>query len=89
MNKENIRELISKLSKNFKNKEIIIIFNGAIEFTITMKNIRFFVTRNVIIIVDENDKEFKLDPFYIEDIKYSNHTITFEIEGDLKMRIED
>lgn len=81
MNKEEVKELINTLSKNFKKKEINIIFNGAIEFIITMKNIKFFVTRDIIIIVDENDKEFRIDPFYIDDIEFKNNTIKFEMEG--------
>lgn len=80
MNKEEIRELISKLSKDFKKKEIYIIFEGAIEFTIKMKNIKFFVTKDIIIIIDENDKEFRIEPHYIDNIEYQNNTIKFEME---------
>ena len=81
MKKEEVKELINTLSKNFKKKEINIIFSGAIEFIITMKNIKFFVTRDIIIIVDDNDKEFRIDPFYIDDIEFKNNTIKFEMEG--------
>ena len=62
MKKEEVKELINTLSKNFKKKEINVIFSGAIDFIITMKNIKFFVTRDIIIIVDDNDKEFRIDP---------------------------
>lgn len=81
MDKEEMKELISKLSKDFKKKEINIIFSGAIEFIITMKNIKFFITRDIIIIVDENDKEFRIDPYYIDDIEFKNNTIKIEMEG--------
>ena len=80
MNKEEIKELISKLSKDFKKKEIYIIFEGAIEFTIKMKNIKFFVTKDIIIIIDENDKEFRIEPHYIDNIEYRNNTIKLEME---------
>lgn len=80
MKKEEVKELINTLSKNFKKKEINIIFSGAIEFIITMKNIKFFVTRDIIIIVDDNDKEFRIDPYYINDIEYKNNTIKLEME---------
>lgn len=81
MDKEQIKEIINILSKNFKNKEINIIFSGTIEFTLKMKNIKFFITRDIIIIVDENDKEFHIDPYYIDDIEFKNNTIKFEKEG--------
>lgn len=81
MDKEQIKEIINILSKNFKNKEINIIFGGAIEFTLKMKNIKFFITRDIIIIVDENDKEFRIDPYYIDDIEFKNNTIKIEMEG--------
>ena len=80
MKKEEVKELINTLSKNFKKKEINVIFSGAIDFIITMKNIKFFVTRDIIIIVDDNDKEFRIDPYYINDIEYKNNTIKLEIE---------
>lgn len=80
MKKEEVKELISKLSKNFKKKEINIIFNGAIECVITMKNIKFFVTKDIIIIVSDDDREFRIDPYYINDIEYRNNTIRFEME---------
>ena len=80
MNKEEMKELISKLSKDFKKKEIYIIFEGAIEFTIKMKNIKIFVTKDIIIIIDENDKEFRIEPHYIDNIEYQNNTIKFEME---------
>lgn len=80
MKKEEVKELINTLSKNFKKKEINVIFSGAIEFIITMKNIKFFVTRDIIIIVDDNDKEFRIDPYYINDIEYKNNTIKLEME---------
>ena len=65
---------------NFKRKEINIIFTGTIEFTITMKNIKFFVTKDIIIIVSDDDREFRIDPYYINDIEYRNKTIRFEME---------
>lgn len=80
MNKEEMKELISKLSKDFKKKEIYIIFEGAIEFTIKMKNIKFFVTKDIIIIVSDDDREFKIEPYYINDIEYKNNTIKLEME---------
>ena len=80
MKKEEVKELINKLSKDFKKKEINIIFSGAIEFTIKMKNIKFFVTKDIIIIVNEDDMEFRIDPYYINDIKYKNNTIEIEME---------
>lgn len=80
MNKEEIKELISKLSKDFKKKEIYIILEGAIEFTIKMKNIKFFVTKDIIIIVSDDDREFKIEPYYINDIEYKNNTIKLEME---------
>ena len=80
MKKEEVKELINTLSKNFKKKEINVIFSGAIDFIITMKNIKFFVTRDIIIIVDDNDKEFRIDPYYINDIEYKNNTIKLEME---------
>ena len=80
MKKEEVKELVSKLSKNFKKKEINIIFNGAIEFTITMKNIKFFVTKDIIIIVSDDDREFRIEPYYIKDIEYRNNNIKLEME---------
>lgn len=80
MKKEEVKELVSKLSKDFKNKEINIILDGAIEFTITMKNIKFFVTKDIIIIVSDDDRELRIDPFYINDIEYRNNTIKLEME---------
>lgn len=80
MNKEEMKELISKLSKDFKKKEIYIIFEGAIEFTIKMKNIKFFVTKDIIIIVSDDDREFKIEPYYINYIEYKNNTIKLEME---------
>lgn len=80
MKKEEVKELVSKLSKDFKRKEINIIFTGTIEFTITMKNIKFFVTKDIIIIVSDDDREFRIDPYYINDIEYRNNTIKFEME---------
>lgn len=80
MKREEVKELISKLSKDFKKKEINIIFTGAIEFTITMKNIKFFVTKDILIIVSDDDREFRIAPYYINDIEYRNNTIRFEME---------
>lgn len=80
MKKEEVKELVSKLSKDFKRKEINIIFTGTIELTITMKNIKFFVTKDIIIIVSDDDREFRIDPYYINDIEYRNNTIKFEME---------
>ncbi len=80
MNKEEMKELISKLSKDFKKKEIYIIFEGAIEFTIKMKNIKFFVTKDIIIIVSDDYREFKIEPYYINNIEYKNNTIELEME---------
>lgn len=80
MKKEEVNELVRKLSKNFKKKEINIIFNGAIEFTITMKNIKFFVTKDIIIIVSDDDREFRIEPYYIKDIEYRNNNIKLEME---------
>lgn len=80
MKKEEVKELVRKLSKNFKKKEINIIFNGAIEFTITMKNIKFFVTKDIIIIVSDDDREFRIEPYYIKDIEYRNNNIKLEME---------
>lgn len=80
MNKEEVKELVNTLSKKFKRKEINIIFTGAIEFTIKMKNIRFFVTRDIIIIVNEDDTEIRIEPFYIDDIDYTNNVIKLDME---------
>ena len=80
MNKEEVKELVNTLSKKFKRKEINIIFTGAIEFTIKMKNIRFFVTRDIIIIVNEDDTEIRIEPFYIDGIDYTNNVIKLDME---------
>lgn len=80
MKKEEVKELVRKLSKNYKKKEINIIFNGAIEFTITMKNIKFFVTKDIIIIVSDDDREFRIEPYYIKDIEYKHNNIKLEME---------
>ena len=80
MKKEEVKKLVDKLSKNFKRKEINIIFSGAIDFTIKMKNIKFFVTKDIIIIVNEDEKEFRVDPYYINNIEYKNKTIKLEME---------
>lgn len=80
MKKEEVKELVRKLSKNYKKKEINIIFNGAIEFTITMKNIKFFVTKDIIIIVSDDGREFRIEPYYIKDIEYRNNNIKLEME---------
>lgn len=89
MKKEEVKELVSKLSKKFKKKEINIIFNGAIEFVITMKNIKFFVTKDIIIIVSDDDREFRIDPYYINDIEYRNNTIKFEMEGYYTVQLDN
>ena len=52
MNKEEKEKLIKTLSKNFKNREIYVIFTGAIDYTITMNNIKFFITKDLIILVN-------------------------------------
>lgn len=80
MKKEEVKQIISILSKSFKNKEINIIFNGAVEFIITMKNIRFFVSRDIIIIVSDDDRELRIDPYYIDKMEFKNNRIKFEME---------
>ena len=89
MDKEQIKEIINILSKNFKNKEINIIFSGAIEFTLKMKNIKFFITRDIIIIVDENDQEFRIDPYYIDDIEFKDNTIKIEMVGYYRVQFDN
>lgn len=89
MKKEEVKKLIYMLSKDFKKKEINVIFTGAVECAIKMKNIRFFVTKDIIIIVSDDDTEFRIDPYYINDIEYKNSTIRFEMEGYYNIQIED
>lgn len=88
MDKEEKTKLIKTLSNNFKNKEIYVIFTGAIDYTVTMHNIKFFVTNDLIILVNDNDKELHIDPFYIEDIKYINNTIDIQMLGDYNISID-
>lgn len=90
MNKQEKERLIKMLSNNFKNKEIYIVFTGAISnYTIIMNNIKFFVTKDLIILVNEDDRELHIDPFYIEDIKYRNHTIKIEMTGEYSITIDN
>lgn len=90
MNKQEKERLIKTLSNNFKNKEIYVIFTGAISnYTITMNNIKFFVTKDLIILVNEDNRELHIDPFYIEDIKYTSHTIEVEMTGDYSLIIDN
>lgn len=89
INKEDREKLIETLSKKFKNKEIYLIFDGAIShYTITMNNIKFFVTKDLIVLVNEDDKELHIDPFYVEDIKYKNNTIKIEMAGDYSIILD-
>ena len=88
MDKEERTKLIKTLSNNFKNKEIYIIFTGAIDYTVTMHNIKFFVTNDLIILVNEDDRELHIDPFYIEDIEYTSATINIKMCGDYVITID-
>ena len=89
MKKEEVKQLITSLSRNFKRKEINIIFSGAIDFIITMKNIKFFVTKDIIIILDKNDNEFRVDTYYINNIKFKNNAIQLDMEGSYKIELDN
>ena len=88
MNKEEKEKLIKTLSKNFKNREIYVIFTGAIDYTITMNNIKFFITKDLIILVNEDDRELHIDPFYIEHIQYTKATIDLKMCEGYNIRID-
>ena len=88
INKEEKEKLIKTLSKNFKNREIYVIFTGALDYTITMNNIKFFITKDLIILVNEDDRELHIDPFYIEHILYNKDTIDLNICDGYIIRID-
>lgn len=89
MKKEVVEKLIKTLSKKFKRTELNLIFNGAIELIVKMKNIKFFVTKDIIIIIDEEGKELHIEPFYIDNIEFKNNNIKFEMEGDFTIQLEN
>ena len=89
MKEEIVEKLIKTLSKKFKRAELNLIFNGSIELIVKMKNIKFFVTKDIIIILDEEGKEFHIDPFFIDNISFRNNNIEFEMEGDYTIQLEN
>ena len=89
MKEEIVEKLIKTLSRKFKRTELNLIFNGSIELIIKMKNIKFFVTKDIIIILDESGKELHIEPFYIDNIEFRNNNIKFEMEGDYTIQLEN
>ena len=89
MKEEVVEKLIKTLSKKFKRTELNLIFNGAIELIVKMKNIKFFVAKDIIIIIDEEGKELHIESFYIDNIEFRNKNIKFEMEGDYTIQLEN
>ena len=89
MKEEIVEKLIKTLSRKLKRTELNLIFNGSIELIIKMKNIKFFVTKDIIIILDESGKELHIEPSYIDNIEFRNNNIKFEMEGDYTIQLEN
>lgn len=88
MKEEIVEKLIKTLSRKFKRTELNLIFNGAIELIVKMKNIKFFVTKDIIII-DDSGKELHIETFYIDNIEFRNNNVKFEMEGDYTIQLEN
>ena len=53
-----------------------------------MNNIKFFITKDLIILVNEDDRELHIDPFYIEHIQYTKATIDLKMCEGYNIRID-
>ncbi len=88
MNKEETKRIIKLLNEKFKNKEIYINITGAIETTVIIPNMKYFISKNTMIFSNGEQAEFKIDPYWIEEIKVTNKSVKIDMEGEYSINID-
>lgn len=88
MNKEETKRIIKLLNEKFKNKEIYINITGAIETTVIIPNMKYFISKNTIIFSNGEQAEFEIDPYWIEEIKVTNKSVKIDMEGGYSINID-
>ncbi len=88
MKEQDIERIIKIFNKNFRNKDILIIFEGSIETYIKMNNFKFLLTRDDMVLTDGKDKKLKIDLYWANNVKIQENRIEIDMESDYMICIE-
>ena len=88
MKEQDIERIIKIFNKNFRNKDILLIFEGSIETYIKMNNFKFLLTRDDMVLTDGKDKKLKIDLYWANNVKIQENRIEIDMESDYMICIE-
>lgn len=80
MNGTDILKIKNLLQDNFLNNKATICIQGAIEFTFSISNLQFFISKTLFILSNGEYQEFKIDTYWIDNIKIENNCIYLYME---------
>ncbi len=83
-----IKDIIKILNKDFKGKDVNIIFTGSLDTIIKLYNFRFYISKDTTIFSDKKGNELKIDNYWINNVIIKNNLIRFEFEGDYAIIID-
>lgn len=84
----NAKNIIKTLNKNFKGKDVNIIFSGSLETTIKLYDFRFYISRDTTIFSDKKGNELKIDNYWINNVIIKSNVIKFEFENEYSITVD-
>ena len=88
MEQKTIIEMINVLNKNLKNNDCNIIFRGTLDMILKIKNLKFFICNEWIILLSGKDVKLKIDTYWISDIIINKRNIILEMESEYTITID-
>jgi len=87
MTNEAIQKLKNKIIE-FQCKDIFIKLDDSIQFHTTINNAKIIVSKQKLIISDEDYQDFIIELFYLEEAEIEDNTIILELSNDLRIIVE-
>lgn len=87
MNKEEIQKLKDKIIE-FDNQDVYIELEQSIQYHITIKKAKIIVSREKLIVSDEQEQDFIVELHYLDNIEIEGNSIYMELSNDLKITLD-
>lgn len=88
MSNEEVKKVIQIFNKKFRNKTVNIIFAGTLEQTLSIKNFRYFISKNSMILLDKHEEILKIDLDWLNDLKFRDNSVKLNMESDYSITID-
>ncbi len=86
-NSDEIEKIRNKI-KEFENEDIYVELEGALQFSVTIKNSKILISNQKIFITNEKEQDFIIELYYLDYVEIENNTIFMNMLNDIKITLD-